>query len=104
MTLEQIGERVGGKSVSGVSNTLRLLKLPQAVKEAVFKGELTEGQVRPMIGLADEMKTASSEDPMEDTMEYAVTNLETNQPLDPMSNGEEDDENIWNEDPSDFVN
>ena len=55
MTLEQIGERVGGKSVSGVSNTLRLLKLPQAVKEAVFKGELTEGQVRPMIGLADEM-------------------------------------------------
>lgn len=56
------------------------------------------------IGLADEMKTASSEDPMEDTMEYAVTNLETNQPLDPMSNGEEDDENIWNEDPSDFVN
>lgn len=54
MTLEAIGERVGGKSVSAVSNTLRLLKLPQVVKEAVFRGELTEGQARPMIGLPED--------------------------------------------------
>lgn len=53
LTLEEIGVRVGGKSVSAISNTIRLLKLPMAVKEAVAKGELTEGQVRPLIG-ADE--------------------------------------------------
>lgn len=53
LTLEEIGTRVGGKSVSAVSNTLRLLKLPNVVKQAVAKGELTEGQARPLIG-ADE--------------------------------------------------
>lgn len=53
MTLEQIGERVGGKSVSAVSNTLRLLKLPKAAQEAVFEGRITEGQARPMIGLPE---------------------------------------------------
>src|SRR6478736_2043098 len=51
LTLEEIGTQVGGKSVSAISNTLRLLKLPQAVKEAVAKGELTEGQARPLIGV-----------------------------------------------------
>lgn len=54
MTLEQIGARVGGKSTSAVSNTLRLLKLPQAVKEAIFNGRLSEGQARPIIGLPEE--------------------------------------------------
>lgn len=51
LTLEEIGAQVGGKSVSAISNTLRLLKLPQAVKEIVAKGELTEGQARPLIGV-----------------------------------------------------
>ena len=53
LTLEEIGARVGGKSVSAVSNTLRLLKLPKAVKEAVATGELSEGQARPLIGADD---------------------------------------------------
>lgn len=53
LTLEEIGVRVGGKSVSAVSNTLRLLKLPTAAKQAVAQGEISEGQVRPLIG-ADE--------------------------------------------------
>ncbi|HCR55975.1 TPA: chromosome partitioning protein ParB, partial [Candidatus Saccharibacteria bacterium] len=51
LTLEEIGMRVGGKSVSAISNTLRLLKLPDAAKQAVAKGELSEGQARPLIGL-----------------------------------------------------
>jgi ParB family chromosome partitioning protein len=51
MTLEQIGKRVGNKSVSAVSNTLRLLKLPAHVREELVKGNMTEGQVRPLIGL-----------------------------------------------------
>ena len=55
MTLEKIGERVGGKSASAISNTLRLLKLPKTVQEAVFAGKVSEGQVRPMIGLPEEM-------------------------------------------------
>lgn len=50
LTLEQIGGRVGGKSVSAISNTLRLLKLSESVKQAVAKGELSEGQARPLIG------------------------------------------------------
>lgn len=53
LTLDQIGERVGGKSVSAVSNTLRLLRLPDVVKQAMIEGKLTEGQARPLIG-ADE--------------------------------------------------
>lgn len=51
MTLEQIGERVGGKSTSAVSNTLRLLKLPDDVKQALAEGKFTEGQARPLLGL-----------------------------------------------------
>lgn len=54
MTLEQIGERVGGKSISAVSNTLRLLKLPKEIQEAVFDGRMSEGQARPLIGLPED--------------------------------------------------
>ncbi len=50
LTLEEIGTRVGGKSVSAISNTLRLLRLPPAAKQAVATGELTEGQARPLVG------------------------------------------------------
>lgn len=51
LTLEQIGKRVGNRSVSAVSNKLRLLKLPNFVQEMLVNGSLTEGQVRPLIGL-----------------------------------------------------
>ena len=47
MTLEEIGKRLGGKSISAVSNTLRLLKLPKSVQKALFEGRLNEGQARP---------------------------------------------------------
>lgn len=50
LTLEQIGQRVGGKSVSGVSNTLRLLRLPESVKQALIEGKIREGQARPLVG------------------------------------------------------
>src|SRR5680860_1852793 len=51
LTLEQIGKRVGNRSVSAVSNKLRLLKLPNFVQEMLVEGSITEGQVRPLIGL-----------------------------------------------------
>ena len=40
MTLEEIGKRLGGKSISAVSNTLRLLKLPKSVQQALFEGRI----------------------------------------------------------------
>lgn len=55
LTLDQIGARVGGKSVSSISNTLRILRLPDTVRQAVADGKVSEGQVRPLIGLAPEM-------------------------------------------------
>ena len=54
MSLEQIGKRVGNMSVSGVSNKLRLLKLPDFVRKELVAGRLTEGQARPLIGLDNE--------------------------------------------------
>lgn len=51
LSLEQIGQRVGKKSISTVSNTLRLLKLPALVRTALAEGKVSEGQVRPLIGL-----------------------------------------------------
>lgn len=55
LTLEEIGVRVGGKSVSAVSNTLRLLRLPPSMKQAVANGDITEGQARPLVGADDEI-------------------------------------------------
>lgn len=55
LTLEQIGARVGGKSISAISNTLRLLRLPEVVKTAMIEGKLTEGQARPLIGVDEKV-------------------------------------------------
>lgn len=51
LTLDQIGQRVGGKSVGAISNTLRLLRLPQMVRDALAEGKIREGQARPLINL-----------------------------------------------------
>ncbi|MDB5186961.1 MAG: parB [Candidatus Saccharibacteria bacterium] len=51
LTLDQIGQRVGGKSVSAVSNTLRLLRLPESVRTALVEGKLREGQARPLVNI-----------------------------------------------------
>lgn len=55
MSLEQIGSRVGGRSVSAVSNVLRLLRLPDSVKQAIRDGKLTEGQARPLVSADPDM-------------------------------------------------
>lgn len=54
MTLEQIGLRVGGRSSSAVSNTLRLLRLPEHVRELLKQNKLSEGQARPLLGIERE--------------------------------------------------
>lgn len=53
LSLEQIGYRVGGRSIASVSNTLRLLKLSPKVRELLASGKLNEGQARPLIGLEE---------------------------------------------------
>ena len=53
MTQERIAERVGRSRVS-VTNTLRLLRLPERIKEALMQGEITEGHARPLLMLDDE--------------------------------------------------
>lgn len=55
LTLDQIGQRVGGKSVAAISNTLRLLRLPESVRTALAEGKLREGQARPLINLEPEL-------------------------------------------------
>src|SRR6266705_1216418 len=48
----EVAKRVG-KSVPAVSNTIRLLSLPDAIKDALVAGVITEGHVRPLISLGD---------------------------------------------------
>lgn len=55
LTLDEIGHRVGGKSVSTISNTLRLLRLPESVRAALLEGKLREGQARPLVNLDPEI-------------------------------------------------
>jgi ParB family transcriptional regulator, chromosome partitioning protein len=42
-----------GKSAPTVSNTIRLLALPDAIKDALVAGVISEGHVRPLISLGD---------------------------------------------------
>lgn len=43
-----------GKSRSGISNSLRLLSLPETIQTSLINAELTEGHVRPLLGLKTE--------------------------------------------------
>jgi ParB family chromosome partitioning protein len=52
LTQEQIAERVG-KERSTVANALRLLRLPEDVRELVRGGELDMGHARALLGLED---------------------------------------------------
>lgn len=55
MTLDMIAQRMGARSVSTVSNKMRLLKLPKSIKQAVAEGKVSEGQARPLIGINPEI-------------------------------------------------
>src|ERR1700684_690311 len=59
----EIGKRVG-KSREYVSNTLRILSLPQEIQAALAAGEISEGHTRPLLMLidrAEEQKTLFTE-------------------------------------------
>lgn len=50
LTHEQISDRVG-KSRTSVTNTLRLLNLPDQVRKALAEGLISEGHARALLGL-----------------------------------------------------
>lgn len=54
LKLEEISARVGGRSIAVVSNTIRLLRLPQNAKEALIKRQISEGHARQILALPDE--------------------------------------------------
>lgn len=52
LSVTEVAKRVG-KSLPYISNTLRLLTLPDAIKDALAAGVITEGHVRPLISIGD---------------------------------------------------
>jgi len=50
LTQEAVAERVG-KSRTAVANTVRLLNLPDPIKEALAAGEISEGHARALLSL-----------------------------------------------------
>jgi len=52
-TQEQASTKLG-KSRSSISNILRLLNLPEFVKQDLIKGTLSEGHARPLLRIADD--------------------------------------------------
>ncbi len=62
LTQEQVAERVGKSRVT-VTNTLRLLALPDQVKSALAGNEISEGHARALLGLESaEMQVAAARD------------------------------------------
>jgi len=55
LSISEIAERVG-KSIAYVSNSLRLLSLPDAVKDGLLSGLISEGHARAIAGLKDQQK------------------------------------------------
>ncbi len=53
LTQEQVAEKVSKKR-STITNSMRLLKLPEEVREMVASGQLSEGHGRALLGLEDE--------------------------------------------------
>jgi ParB family chromosome partitioning protein len=54
LTQEQVAEKVS-KSRSAVTNTLRLLNLPDEIKESIRKGDISEGHARAILAADNEI-------------------------------------------------
>ena len=66
ITQAEVAKKMG-MSKPAVSNALRLLNLPDSIRTFVSKGELTMGQVRPLLGVGDILR-------MEEMASQIVTN------------------------------
>ena len=54
LTQEDVAKRVGKSRVT-VTNSMRLLRLPDSIKESLGRGDITEGHARALIPLNDEL-------------------------------------------------
>lgn len=54
LTQAQLADRVG-KNRASVANTLRLLSLPQNIKQLIAEGKLSEGHARAILSVSDPM-------------------------------------------------
>jgi len=52
ITHEELAKRIG-RSRTAITNTLRLLQLPQFIKEAVMEGKISTGHARALLALQD---------------------------------------------------
>ncbi|NLX92091.1 MAG: ParB/RepB/Spo0J family partition protein [Firmicutes bacterium] len=53
LTQDEVAKKLG-RSRSSVANIIRLLSLPDDIKNEIISGKLTPGQVRPILSLPDE--------------------------------------------------
>jgi ParB family chromosome partitioning protein len=53
LTHEEIAKRAGGKAVSTITNTMRLLRLPDEAKQALVAGDISEGHARQILALEE---------------------------------------------------
>ena len=53
LTQRAVAERVG-RSRTAVANTMRLLDLPQELRDSLAAGEISEGHARALLGLSDD--------------------------------------------------
>jgi ParB family chromosome partitioning protein len=60
-TQERLAERLG-KDRTTIANALRLLRLPESVRQRVVQGELSEGHARALLSIADEAEMAKVAD------------------------------------------
>jgi ParB family chromosome partitioning protein len=62
LTQEAVAERIG-KSRTAVANTVRLLNLPELIKDALASGQISEGHARALLSLKkqrDQLKTLAA--------------------------------------------
>ena len=55
MTQEEISKRIG-KSRPAIANSLRLLQLPQEIKDMISDGKISQGHARALLAIAGEKK------------------------------------------------
>lgn len=60
LSLADISQRVGGKSVTVISNFIRLLGLPEQAKKAIVEKKITEGHARQVLALDGDNRAQST--------------------------------------------
>ncbi len=60
LKLDEISQRVGGKSIAVISNTIRLLALPEPAKQALLSQQISEGHARQILALETDPQAQAS--------------------------------------------